>query len=614
MRLWQLSVFALSFMLLVTLTLRAEDKIIELQDLPGGVPPDEVDFLNRKQAARQTLMSERKEREQQLAKVVTDLAAQRERLAQTQPVKVTVDENEIEGKAPRTMEDVLNSVSDKPDSSRRVRDEYEISPDDFKIDIHDRWSINPTDFSFDAPQYITSDICPGSAKRWFGFTFSITNSTSKTRRISPAFVAVTDSMVLNHAVTGFAPERMMADSMHRPLADSNVLRDKEMLRDCVAPLESQVQLANYALDPKDGALKLSPMATFEPGQTRWGAVLWSNFSDKFTELKIVVHGLNNSHRYEEKMRRALVLTFERKDDEFNVHRTELKFKNKRWEYLWMWEQCIVVPLPTDSKDPQIKIQTLKTPAGADKLTWAFPFTITNLTRVSQDWAINTIAFVCNVAVDVGGTKMPIEVGVIDDGRSTIYKAQMLKSLGKEIAPEQAKDRFRFTALNEEGSKTLLQRRKCTLEPGKSIDETWAIFDETDVDWDGVKFQIETALTCSMDKKAAANATWEKVAKTYQPEDKSLLQKNPGIMYDPRRRLTEEEFAQVKEQVVKAISGAVNAMKAKKTVVVDFDCTSGMSTGNYRINRLYRKPGVVEEIWLTEWENWMKNWEAAEPEL
>ena len=45
---------------------------------------------------------------------------------------------------------------------------------------------------------------------------------------------------------------------------------------------------------------------------------------------------------------------------------ELKYGGKHWEYLWAWDQCLNVPFPADAKDPQLKVMTLKTPAGADK--------------------------------------------------------------------------------------------------------------------------------------------------------------------------------------------------------------------------------------------------------
>jgi len=297
---------------------------------------------------------------------------------------------------------------------------------------------------------------------------------------------------------------------------------------------------------------------------------------------------------------VLLLTYERIDDEFNVQRSELKLKDRRWEYLWMWDQDIGVPIPADAKDPQIKVQTLKTPAGSDKLAWAFPFVVKNSTRNTQPFAINSVSFVLPVEVDVGGTKIPVEVKVVDDGRSTIYKAQLLKALGKESP----KDRFELNKEKEktEGSKTQIQRRSITIEAAHPLEELMAAFDESDVDWDDVRMQVESALTEKLDKKAAAKANWEQVVKS-APADKQadLLKRDPGFLYDPRRQLTDDEYKALQEQVKKGLAGAIDAAKAKKTVVAYFDCLSGLSSGKYRVSRSYRQPGIVDESWLKAWE-------------
>jgi hypothetical protein len=123
-----------------------------------------------------------------------------------------------------------------------------------------------------------------------------------------------------------------------------------------------------------------------------------------------------------------------------------------------------------------------------------------------------------------------------------------------------------------------------------------------VDWDNVITQVETVLTEKVDKKALAKANWEKIAKEFGGDKAAeLAKKDPGFLYDPRRRLTEDEIKQVKEQVSKGLAGALDAAKVKKTVVAYFDCTSGLSTGCYRISRSYRLPGVVDEAWLKAWE-------------
>jgi len=601
MRLWLLSLLAFGSVVTID-SARALD-LIEKTDIPDSADEADKKYVDDKQKAVDKLISDRKVMEDQLAGKIKEIEGRRQELAKKGTANVTLDEETRDVTEPSNMEEALNMQA-----PRRVRDEYEISPDDFQIDIHDRWSLNATDFKIDQPVYLTGNVRKDSAKTWFVIPFQTTNSTTKKRRISPVFVAVTNSpnkKVFLQSGTGFVPERLLADNMMRPLGASEAIGDKELLSQRVSPLESSVLLGNFALDPEKGTHQLSPQATFEPGQTRNGAAVWSTFTNEWTELKVVVHGLSNSHRYEEKMRRVLILTFNRNDDEFDVHRSLIKYADKRFDFIWAWDQDITVPLPGEAKDPQIKVAQIQTPAGGSKTVWAFPFQIRNSSRTTQEIAINSIAYAAPMEIDVGGAKVALEVKIIDDGRSSIYKAQHLKALGKDSA----KDRFIFKPVAE-GSMTLTQRRTIGLEVAKELPETWAVFDEADVDWDDVRVQVESALTEKLDKKAAAAANWERVVKQVAPNDPDLLKKNPGILYDPRRRLTDEEFAQVKEQVTKGIPAALDAAKGKKIVRAWFNCTAGLASGEYRITRTYRKPGVVEEAWLTEWDTWFKGFEAG----
>jgi len=565
-------------------------ELIELKELPGGADKEEEAFLKKKRDQRQGVFEQRNKDYDAYNAKVKELEAQRKKVLELGSGTVTIDEDTKQVPEPANVETAL-------DLKKPLRDPYEVSPDDFSIYEHDRWSINQSDFTVSAPQYITVDTTAGKSKTYFGFVFGVTNSTPKNRRISPMFTAITNKGVFNNSVGGFLPERIMAGSMGRPLGNSDTLADKELLGQNVSPLEPQYMISEYKLNPEGFAAELSPMSTFQPGQTRWGTALWTNFTNEFTELTIVVHGLTNAHRYDEKMRRVLVLTYTRNDDEFHVHRTQLKLKDRKWAYAWMWDQSVAVPIPADAKAPQLKVETIKTPAGGDKLAWAFPFVITNGTTLTQSLAIHNIGYVCPVEIDIGGAKVSIEAKINDDGRSSIYKSQLIKALGKEST----KDRYALNKDVGDGSKTELERRTFKIEAGRPTDELWAVFDEADVDWDDVRFQVETLLSGKIDRKAAGQAAWDKAAAA-EKADPKIAAKNPGYLYSPARGLTDEEFKSVQEQVKKGLAGALDAAKAKKTVTAYFTCTSGMSTGTYRVSRSYRQPGVVQEEWLKAWED------------
>lgn len=544
-------------------------------------PEEEAAALRKKkQAADKKTFEKREERVKEVEALIKDLKAQREERSKPLTAEVTIDENKIEIKEARTMEEALGFTGD-----RRVRDAYEISPDDFEISVHERWSLNATDFKFERPQYITAEVMPGSHKTWFGFLVAITNSNIKPRRITPLFTAVTDRGTSSMATGGYIPERLLANSTFRPLSGGETAADKEYLSQGTTPLESVVDLLSSG--KAEGEVKGSQ--TFEPGQTRHGAILWSDFDNNFSTLSIVVHGLSNAHKYEENLRRVLVLTFERQGDGINVARSELKYIGKKWEYLWMWDQEIVIPVPADPSKPQIKAEKLQTPSGGERYVFAFPFEIKNSTKVNQELSVRSVSFVCPVEVDVGGAKVLVNVRVNDDGALTIYKAQLLKGLGAESTH----NRFQNKSLPE-GSMTQIERNKVTIETGKSLSENWAVFDASDIDFGDAVAQVEDTLSRGFDKQQLSKQYWETLVKTVANGDPKLLEKNPGYLYNPRRSLNEEELKSVKEQIVKAFPDAVEKAKSKKTVTAIFDAVSGLNSGERRISRSYRKPGVADE--------------------
>lgn len=571
-------------------------------------------------------------------------ALQLERAQKITPLKTTtvkVDEDTIEVKEPTSIEQALSL-------KQSVRDEYEVSPEDFDLYVHERWSLNKTDFQFDLPKYVVGDIRQGHTKRWFGFTYSITNSCTKARRIAPVFVAVTNKGVFMTEANGFLPQRVMADSSFHPLAGSKAPQDTLWLKENVLPLESAIRMLTHDLKGAEYSMPIppKPMAKFLPGQVRWGVALWPRFNDELTELKIVIHGLNNALRFDRNQRRVLVLSFERIDDEFHVERERLHYKGKKWEYLWMWDQDLTVPIPEDPTNHQIQEKELTTPADAQKLAWSFPYILKNSSGSKQAITFNEIRFVLRGSktgpkwsgfpIKVGNETVTIpEIHVVDDGRSTIYKAQYLREAGM-AKPAEDTDRF---APKVEGSKR----------PGGMIHkidangklERRAVFDIADADFEHVIEQVEARLTLKMDKKALAKKTWDKLV-----ADKKVAGKDPGIIYNPQRFLTYDsltlkdgrsfegdvvresergvifksrtkgtleftkaevdkvvkgERSAVKEQVLAAIPAALQATKQAKKIVAEYKCDAGLSSGSYRIARSYRQPGVIQEEWLKAWE-------------
>lgn len=606
----------------------------------GGLQFETAEKIQKSRALREKLTEVRKKEAENVKAEIQKLNNERaEKIDKMGSAETpTIDGQKVNVAEPKDSEAALSLK--KP-----VRDQYEISPEDFDLYSYERWSLNKTDFKFDQPRYVVDDIRAGHGKRWFVFSFSITNSTAKARRIAPVFVAVTDGGVFMPEAGGLIPQRFLSNSVMHPLADSTAARDTKWSAEGVIPIESVASMLTRQY--KDGEFKLDATSTFEAGQTRWGAAVWPELNDQFTELKIVVHGLSNAHRFDTKQRRVLVLTFARNDDEFHVERSILHYKSKEWQYLWAWDQDISVPVPADAAEAQIKDKALKSPAGQDRLLVSFPYTINNSSTVDQTITIKDIKFALRGAknadkfsgfdITIGDQKVNLdEILLVDDGRSTIYKAQYLREIGK-AQPGPDTNRFAPSVDTSKQPGGLVFK----IESGKALEGRLGVFDAlADVDWKHVREQVEDQLTLAVDKKALK----EKALKDKAGDAK--LPADPVPMYSPRRHLTDDtvsladgrsftgtvtrddevavlmttltgaqlefkkadvkavekgEFSKVKEQVLAAIPGAIDALKKDKKVLAYFNCEAGLSTGSYRVARSYHQPGVIQEDWLKAWE-------------
>ena len=602
---------------------------------PDGVGPEYDDYLRKKAEGRQRLKEFRKSVEAEKDAKVQ--ALKDERAAKIDPresTTVTVDEDTINVDEPKTVEEAIKI-------DHEVRDLYTPTDEDFDMLSHERWELNLSDFQFDRPRYVVYTQAALKTRRAFMFTFSVTNSTTKRRRIAPLFVAITDKGVYMPEVSGYLPLRMAADSTMHPLASSNSLRDRKWLSDNVIPMESVHHMGAHIPEQDGVGYKLNPEETFEAGQTRWGAAIWPDFNDEWTEMKIVVFGLSNNHRYEERQRRAMVMHFSRNDDEFHVERSLLKFHNKEWVWLWMWDQDIRVPIPAEATDPQIKETLLETPTGNNRLVWSFPYEINNSTRSDETIEITESRFVLSMDVNIGGEKVPVAVEVVDDGRSSIYKAQYIREQGWN---GQIQEKNRFVPDAEKTREK--HHRTHTVASGTKVEGLYAVFDSKDVDWQNTYYQVENYLSMKIDRSKLAKQRWKKLVDKYAKENKKLNKVDAMVGYDPRRRLTDDllvlkdgrkfkgeviveteelsiidtldgarleflkpgiekieygEKAEVRKQIAAKLPEALGKAKAKKEVVAFFKAHAGLASGKYRIKRSYRQRGVIQDEWLSAWE-------------
>ncbi len=485
----------------------------------------------------------REEQKRILEEFKKSILEENAKLQEVKSTEVAIDDDKLTVKEPATPEEAIGRS--------KIRDIFEITPDDFDILTHERWSLHMHDFKCDNFVLVDENLAQIRGRTWLAICFSITNSTDKPRAICPKFTLMTNKGAIRHHMGGFVPTRILSDS---------VLKE----------LESPVDM--FAFFRKEGN-NLVPMQRFEPGAVRHGACVFPVEDQEFfmfNEAQLLVDGLNNSYKYDKKLKRTLVLTFEREGAEFFPHRVGFKYRGKRWEWIWMWDQDISVSLEG------IMDRKMKTPNERDKFLWAVNWEQSNSTGTPQPIKISEVRMLLPMKIEVGGAQLDIRAEVVDDGKSTIHKAAYMKEAGMDHKTERL--------------------MSATIKPGDKVSGT-AIFDGADVDFEKVFEDVETLLTLRLDRDAEAKAKAEK-AVPMNPDRKVSL---PFSLYTARRTLTPEEREAVRTQVLAQVEPAVQGLKARKTMTLAFRAESGLATGERAITRSYRKPGKIEEDWLRAWE-------------
>jgi hypothetical protein len=263
-----------------------------------------------------------------------------------------------------------------------------------------------------------------------------------------------------------------------------------------------------------------------------------------------------------------------------------------------------------------------------------------------------------ISIDLDGKKAVVEAPVIDDGRSSIYKAQYLKETS---LAQPANDTNRFVADPDptkvkEPDGTVLKIDANNAKPLARV----AVFDVNDIDWVNVYQQVEAQLGLQIEKDKASAKRGAELAEKVKAgigglkdkekarAEKALAQIEKGEfpIYDPTKRLSEDkvtlkngtvfegevtrdddqvvqistlsdgkqefakatvdkvekgEKAKIREQVLAAVAGSLDYAKKKKTVIATFKVSAGLASGEHRIHRSYKQLGEVKEEWLKAWE-------------
>jgi hypothetical protein len=165
----------------------------------------------------------------------------------------------------------------------------------------------------------------------------------------------------------------------------------------------------------------------------------------------------------------------------------------------------------------------------------------------------------------------VEVVFRDDGASTIHKARVMEDMAWEFSAQ------RFF--------------RGTVEPAQ-VKLMAVIFDEDDVDWDGVYEQVERIMTGDI-SIGYGREPLEPGLQSFLPTPEKLK----GVQL---RRLTDDEKALVREEVLSAIPSALAAQRDPKIVTANVSAECGIASGEFRVVRSYFEKGIIESGWLHQW--------------
>jgi len=532
---------------------------VVIAEEPGGKKKDEYDELEDLRVKlhdelvekRKEYVADRKRRVDGWMEEFKQQQAEEERLGE---ITVNVDGKEISKGEPKDPPEAIWKGRGKPMSV------WKRSPDDYDILVHDVWKLKKEDLRADRMAQITVELEYLPDPTYNVISFKVTNSTHKARRISPRLWIVTSDMRFTPEVGGLIVQRAV---------EKSTLKDYEDL----------AGLAGLAVRDPSGALEQS--GYFAPGQTRRGIAIFKRFDQEMDEMKVVVDGLDNDMRYHENLRRALVLDYGHVGDEFYPQRESLEFRGKSFEYIWNWYQGITIGKPS-----RIQIETPS--KKRQKNLWYYKYTLANRTRKPQALELTRFDTVVKVSVNLSVSRKAggldpesgkaverpfskefdgeVEAAIVDEGMSTIHKAQVMREIGAEFKV----DRF----------------FKGELAPGKSF-EGLVIFDEAEVDWEPIYEHIENRMNAKGFVSTLENP--EKI------EDFYVKIRSPVV------RLTDEEKAKIRTQILGAIPDALSERHGKKRIVGDVTGKSGIGSGRFRIRRSFFQRGTIEDYWLNKWE-------------
>ena len=381
--------------------------------------------------------------------------------------------------------------------------------------------------------------------------FALTNSTDRDLLLSPHMWIVSENLRFSVELGGFIAKEDVENSMFR-----------DML--------STTDIVGYDADASPD--KVNPVQPFQTGETYYGVGVFPTPDMEFDRMTLVIEGLNNTYRFDRRQKRVLAVEFEHAGDEFYPFRESVEFRGKDWKWLWMWYEEMQIAPPERYE--------FSTPTEArQKALWAYQVTLTNHSRERQPLEIREF----NTVVETRAMGVNVEVEFVDDGESTIHKAQVMEKMAQPFTG----DRFFKGALEPDDVKVFP-----------------VIFDEEDIAWEKVYEQVQAGLLWDTDAQKG------RVSIGYYDEP---LEPGIGsfIPYEGRLKrvldrmqevqLTPDKMERIRKEVVAGLAEAFANERRGFRLTANVTAISGVASGTFRIQRSYRKPGVIEPGWLHKWD-------------
>ena len=404
---------------------------------------------------------------------------------------------------------------------------YEYDERDFGRVVHETWSLRKEDFREDRPVAVQLSLAGLDDELRFVLPYCITNSTRAHRIIAPKMWLATADRVLAPEIGGFIVQQDVEATLYRKV-------------------ETTFDLIGYVKKGLDG--KVETVGAFEAGETRWGVAIFPRLDPLASRFAIVVEGLGNTYDYDQKLERVLALYYSRPGDEFSRGEDPITFEGKRWSHRWMW----YAEIECDEMQ-QFRIES---PTGERTYAyWSYDYTISNSTRIPM--MLDMKSFNTVVTIEIMGHKF--DVDLVDDGWSTVGKAEVLRRKGKK-----------FVARRLFGGR---------LDAGDEYRNS-VVFDERDVNFDKLFADIEDRLTPSFAR--------------HYGEDGELVSLliEPGKLVREKRKLSEKEKEDLRVEVFEKVADVLEQEREKKRIRAEVTASYRIASVDPETDQLLHDMGVV----------------------